>query len=129
MLREEAKRLLPIIQAYAEGKDIEYYDEGMEQWLNNINPTFTEYVQYRVKPEPKYRSFKNAIECMAVMDNHKPFGWVSQKNVEDDDPIYLQICGVQDDAIFFYDSREGEYYEDALNNYVFLDGTPFGIEE
>lgn len=131
MTREEAKKFLPIIQAFAEGKTIETYCYSNMTWMETNNPSFSLCFEYRVKPEPKYRPFKNAIECMAVMDNHKPFGWVSQKNAEDDGggPIYLQICGVQDDAIFFYDSREGEYYEDTLENYVFLDGTPFGIKE
>ena len=131
MTREEAKKFLPIIQAFAEGKKIEMYYHSDMNWVETNNPSFSICYEYRVKSEPKYSPFNNAIECLAVMNNHKPFGWVSQKNAEDDGggPICLQICGVQDDSIFFYDSREGEYYEDALKNYVFLDGSPFGIKE
>ena len=34
MTREEAKELLPIIQAYAEGKIIQIYDDVEEVWID-----------------------------------------------------------------------------------------------
>ena len=60
MTREEAKELLPIIQAYAEGKTIQYRnvvceweDVTIEEDLSFAdNPS-----EYRIKPEPKYRPF------------------------------------------------------------------------
>ena len=64
MRRNEAKELLPIIQAFAEGKTIQvkaidgmwYDDEDMLKF--NSSPQ-----NYRIKPEQKYRPFKNAEEC------------------------------------------------------------------
>ena len=59
MNRERAKELLPIIQAFAEGKDIQfrYYKEGYE-WADmrkddRFTATFpAEDYEYRIKPEP-----------------------------------------------------------------------------
>ena len=38
MTREEAKKLLPIIQAFAEGKEIEYYDCNDDDWIKTDTP-------------------------------------------------------------------------------------------
>ena len=53
MNRERAKELLPIIRAFAEGKDIQsrlYVDKG---WADISEPSFPDYLQYRIKPEPR----------------------------------------------------------------------------
>lgn len=75
MNRQEAKKLLPIIQAYAEGKTIQvkaidgiwYDDEDMVKFDSSPQ-------NYRIKPEPKYHPFKNKKECWNEMQNHQPFG-------------------------------------------------------
>lgn len=55
MTRERAKDLLPVIQAYADGKDIQFrYNDGL--WVDHqseFNPDPSPIVQYRVKPEPR----------------------------------------------------------------------------
>lgn len=53
MTRDEAKALLPIIQAYAEGKVIQIATK--EGWKDLANPPcFTMAVdRYRIKPEPR----------------------------------------------------------------------------
>ena len=54
MNRERAKELLPIIQAFAEGKDIQArYIEGNAIWGAPIDPSFIDSFEYRIKPEPK----------------------------------------------------------------------------
>lgn len=61
MTREEAKELLPVIQAFAEGKEIEYCGYGNGAiWLIAEDPDFNflDY-GYRIKPELKYRPFKD----------------------------------------------------------------------
>ena len=63
MTREEAKELLPIIQAFAEGKTIQYYDSLMDiaDLEDCENPDFENLTyQFRIKPEPTYRTFKDA---------------------------------------------------------------------
>lgn len=62
MNREEAKKLLPVIQAFAEGKCVE--TKTGSGWINIENMSFAGNPDsYRIKPEPKYRQFKDAEEC------------------------------------------------------------------
>ena len=62
MTREEAKKKLPIIQAYAEGKEIEMFINN--RWVSAESPGFImELKNYRIKSEPKYRPFKTKEEC------------------------------------------------------------------
>ena len=62
MTREEAKQLLPIIQAFAEGKAIEsrYIKGDKPLWYDDEDPNFDDDLEYRIKSEPKFRPFKNA---------------------------------------------------------------------
>ena len=67
MNRKEAAELLPIIQAFAEGRDIEYRTKGFnENWkkVTQIPALSFKSFEYRIKPEPKYRPFANAEECL-----------------------------------------------------------------
>jgi hypothetical protein len=52
MTREQAKELLPIIQAFAEGKEIQSSPDGVN-WFNCSTPTFSPHSGYRIKPEPR----------------------------------------------------------------------------
>lgn len=52
MTREEAKKFLPLLQAYADGKEIEILDDGV--WGKISSPGFTSGPErYRIKPEPR----------------------------------------------------------------------------
>ena len=74
MTREEAKELLPIMQAYAEGRTIQFLDGG--KWLDLYESDFYKSPErYRIKPEPKYRPFRIRRECRDEMLKHQPFGW------------------------------------------------------
>ena len=75
MTREEAKEMLPFIQAYAEGKEIEHSLDG-RRWSETRYPSWNPNLIYRIKPEPKYRAFKNQEECWNEMLKHQPFGWL-----------------------------------------------------
>lgn len=68
MTREEAKKLLPIIKAYAEGKKIIVKDKRLSDkeynWSEVNDSSFNiKQFDYRIKPEPIYRPFKDAEEC------------------------------------------------------------------
>ena len=55
MNRERAKELLPIIQAFAEGKEIQVYNKIKGEWFDSSDiPSFSCGIDYRIKPEPKY---------------------------------------------------------------------------
>lgn len=52
MNRERAKELLPIIQAYAEGKTVEYFSSLGTEWHELTDPLFFDAsIEYRIKPE------------------------------------------------------------------------------
>ena len=64
MTREEAKELLPIIQAFADGKMIQDSIDG-SKWFDTdeINLEYEgQKIKHRIKPEPKYRPFKTQEE-------------------------------------------------------------------
>jgi hypothetical protein len=71
MTREEAKKFLPIIQAFAEGKTIETYSYSGMNWRETNNPSFSLCFEYRVKPSTKYRHFNSKEECWNEMLKHK----------------------------------------------------------
>ena len=114
MTREEAKELLPIIQAFAEGKTIEYREYGGE-WKEAHTPTWSSRIFYRIKPEPKYRPFKNVKECWDEMQKHQPVGWLKSKK----SPQFYSS----------YEIGEGSDWDYRFNTYTFADGTPYGIKE
>ena len=111
MTREEAKQLLPIIQAFAEGKCIE--TKTGSGWVNMENMSFTGKPKaYRIKSEPKYRPFANAEECWKEMQKHQPFGWVKYADK------YISISAID----------SNNEYEIDFDDYTFADGTPFGVK-
>ena len=56
MNRERARELLPIIQAFAEGKDVQFRNPvGMvgSDWIDDDEMSHFEIYEYRIKPEPR----------------------------------------------------------------------------
>lgn len=53
MTPERAKELLPIIQAYSEGKEIQVFDTINKRWLPANSPTWLDRLIYRIKPTKK----------------------------------------------------------------------------
>lgn len=133
MNRQQAKELLPIIQAFAEGKTIERKGilDNESKWCEVLLPTFNVAVSnYRIKPESKYRPFIDNKECWNEMLKHQPFGWVRTMNAEND---YYIIDGVLHsenlDCSVVTMAGESYDYKEMLDIYLFADGTPFGIKE
>lgn len=62
MTRENCKALLPILQAFAEGKTIQYDETDAGGWvtLTGVSLNFDDFHprRFRIKPEPKYRPWK-----------------------------------------------------------------------
>lgn len=128
MTREDAKQLLPIIQAFAEGKCVE--TKTGSGWVNMENMSFSGKPKaYRIKPEPKYRPFANAEECWKEMQKHQPFGWV--KTIHDEDPEVFIHCEVitKIDGVLTSIDEVPFSYDNMYRTYTFADGTPFGILE
>ena len=122
MTREEAKRMLPIMQAYADGKTIEmlcYNDE----WKKVDEPSFkVDPKYYRIKPELKYRPFKTKEECWSEMLKHQPFGWVKST-------LFKDLALVKRVTTLYVEiNRDIIDYKDALEKFTFADDTNFGVK-
>ena len=127
MTREEAKQLLPIIQAFAEGKAIESRCiKGYKSlWYDDEDPSFDNDLEYRLKPEPKYRPFANAEECWQEMLNHHPFGWLKGDkcfyNIVSVSNIDVSMANVSGDIVTLD-------FSDVMEDNTFSDGVPFGVK-
>ena len=127
MTREEAKQLLPIIQAYAEGKAIESRcikgDKSL--WYDEEDPSFDNDLEYRIKPEQKYRPFANAEECWTEMLNHQPFGWLKGDkcfyNIVSVSNIDVSMANVSGDIVTLD-------FSEVMEDNTFADGVPFGVK-
>ena len=131
MDRNQAKEFSPILQAFAEGKEIECRTKPgtistsiPNEWTEMKEIGFWNGVEYRISPEPKYRPFTNAEECWQEMQKHQPFGWLKDKN----DGHLTLITVVDNDKMMALNGRVGWDFLGMMNNYVFADGTTFGVK-
>ena len=126
MTREETKRLLPIIQAYADGKNIQYLNKDFI-WDDFEDQTFFGGVSYRIKPEPKYRPFKTTEECWNEMLKHQPFGWIRNKITNS---LYnITAIYKHNDIVTITTEYSVLTSSELLENFVFIDGISLGIKE
>lgn len=87
-----------------------------------LRPTLS---KYHIKPEPKYRPFANAQECLEEMKKHQPFSWVKDKY-----SFYpIEMIGTNFSKGWIKCYGICMTPEQVFNKVTFLDGTPFGIIE
>ena len=133
MDRNQAKEFYPILQAYAEGKVIESrtkpsFIEGTDvpnDWTEMKEIEFWNNTEYRIKPEQKFRPFKNAEECWTEMQNHQPFGWIKGKG---DEHHSLITSIIADEEEVYINGISGFVLDEIMEYYTFADGTPFGVK-
>ena len=122
MNRKEIKKILPVIQAFAEGKEIQA--KGINNWRTSEDLNFDlSPEEYRIKPEPNYRAFINKEECWDEMHKHPDFGWVVAK-----DSKIMYHVGVVGIGYVVIDSMS-PIFSEAFADYEFTDGEPFGIKD
>lgn len=146
MTREETKELIAenriaVMQAYVDGKQIQFFNEYTGEWENIHTPNWLRDTSYRVKPEPKCRPFKNADECWQEMLKHQPFGWVKRKgnkpsyellacisenNENNEAPVCFASYGSVDRGVVI---RSSSRFDKMFNVFTFADGAPFGAKE
>ena len=129
MDRNQAKELLPIIQAYAEGKSIEFSSitDVSKAWreVTDFPLGMIGSFKFRIKPEPKFRPFANVEECWAEMQKHQPSGWVKDKK----DGYYILITAVDNGDYMSLSGNSGWSFYSLMKDYTFADDTPFGIKK
>ena len=132
MDRNQAKEFYPILQAFAEGKVIEFKTKPgtistsiPNEWTEMEEIRFWSNVEYRIKPEPKYRPFKDAEECWQEMLKHQPFGWIKGK--EDEYHTFITVVDNNDEMSL--SGNGGWSFLGIMKYYTFADGTPFGMKE
>lgn len=128
MTRENVKKNIDIISAFAEGKVIQFLNER-DNWVDltereglPMGALEEEPNNFRVKPEPTYRPFANAEECWNEMQKHQPFGWVKST-------LFKDLALVQRVTTLYVEiNRDIIDYKDTLEKFTFADGTPFGVK-
>lgn len=135
MDRNQAKEFYSILQAFAEGRVIECRTKPSSvkgtsvpnDWTEINEIEYRDNVEYRVKPEPKYRPFKDAKECRAEMLKHQPFGWLISQNGE----VNSLIISIDNEGLVIGDRNNGVMgfvTATDLFKIKFADGTPFGVK-
>ena len=131
MDRNQAKEFYPFLQAFAEGKIIETRRKQSavkgtsvpNNWTEMTEIEFWNNTEYRVKPEPKYRPFKDAEECWGEMQKHQPFGWLKSK----ENGYYSFITMLNNR--FRLNGYDGWWFDETIKKFTFADGTTFGVKE
>lgn len=117
MDREQAKSMREAFNAFCDGKRVETMYSGI--WIEQETPTFNPEYQWRVKPQPKYRpwtfeevpignvvrTLSGNIVCMIERKSTVATGSES---------VYVEGRWITLGHLFL--------------DYVFLDGTPCGVE-
>lgn len=133
MDRNQAKEFFPIMQAFAEGRVIECRTKPSvvecsdipNDWTETKEIEFWNNIEYRIKPEVKFRPFANAEECWNEMLKHQPFGWVSGDNlfynIVSVSNIDVSMANVSGDIVILN-------FSDVMEDYTFADGATFGVK-
>lgn len=129
MKREQVRAMMPILQAFVDGKEIEGRPKGFsndfEGWMIIDAISNLDSIEYRIKPEPTYRPFANAEECWNEMQKHQPFGWVSGNNcfynIVSVSNIDVSMANVSGDIVILN-------FSDVIEDNTFADGATFGVK-
>lgn len=117
MTRDRVKEILPIMQAFAEGKVIQCRNkEAIDfRWRDIDTPSWIDNLVYRIKPEPHYIPF--------TYEDHKLFKdkWIKHKKYNN---TLNRVVRIGNSVIYTPDYPVS--YETLLSDYVFEDGTPCG---
>lgn len=131
MDRNEAKEFYPILQAFAEGRTIECRTKPsvvkdpdiLNDWVEMKEIEHWGNIEYRIKPESKYRPFLNGEECWTEMEKHQPFGWVKYNGYR------VNISAVMGAAVILTNDKGHNFlFQHALEEFTFIDKQPFGIK-
>lgn len=132
MTIEETKERIAVMQAYVDGKQIQgKCSDG--KWADVQEPSWSINGNFRIKPEPEYRPFKDANECWQEMLKHQPFGWTKKTCGHCN---FLHIMELYSTGIVINMVDNFGCFKNLLETYglafaeiTFADGAPFGVKE
>ncbi len=129
MTREDARKAAEIMLAYADGKQVEIKCFDNKTWNTDSTPTFDWLSNdYRIKPQPTCRPFRDAEECWNEMQKHQPFGWL--KDIYSGfEPRWRYLVEKLIDDDFFITDGDRYSWSEGFIRYTFADGEPFGVKE
>ena len=112
------------MQAYVDGKTIEFFDITTGEWQETSQPVWDSAANYRIKPEHKYRPYNSTEEAFQEAKKHG--FWVC-----DEEGNYRQICYIYDKGIEIANEYTYTYsFDDLFKSFVWHDTkTPCGILE
>ena len=128
--KKDINKLMPILKAFAEGRTIQFAVNG-DSWIDIdgneeglfLDTLMTTPRRYRIKPEQKYRPFKDSEECWNEMLLHQPFGWVNYNCYR------INIAAVMRTAVISTSNNGRNFlFQQAFEEYTFIDKQPFGIK-
>ena len=131
--KKDINKVMPILQALAEGKTIQFAatdKECVNLDGNKDGLSFETLINnpqsYRIKPKSEFRPFKDAEECWQEMEKHKYFGWIKCKDTSVPSKFMI-INSVRNEEVSITSGIDFTYSE-LIEYYTFVDGTPFGIK-
>ena len=130
-MKRTTKEMAEIMLAYDRGEQIENYYKG--EWVLAKYPKWNwEYVDYRVKPKPKYVPFDTSEEFLTALRNHGN-GLI---RIYNDEVLKAHNISIRPDGLV-YDHTEKEdgsdcsyvgYLQELFVEYKMADKTPCGKE-
>ncbi len=114
-LQEDAKRILPYVQAMAEGKTVEMRPDRSCFWKEQAIANFSYLLHYRIKPEKKWRPYTREEWERVDKVRHK-----TQQSVHVVLTVYEDLVCVN--------GYSCTTFGDAMEKFTNLDGTPCGVE-
>ena len=127
------QEMIDVMRAYQEGKQIQIYDKKHKQWVDDEPKWNWGLHDYRIKPKPEFRPFKNAEEFLEAQRKHGE-GLINIFNDEvlKANDIYISINGNAykrgKDTLHGYNLYSIGELKDLFKDYKLIDGTPCGKE-
>ena len=129
------KEMIEVMQAYERGEQIEFISKSLRSsadWTTMTQEPEWNWsdFDYRVKPKPTYRPYKNAAEFLAAQKEHGINIRLKKHNYYGL-PLYITniLIGIQlpkgDGSTVDIDLS----YEELFQDYTWQDETPCGVKE
>jgi hypothetical protein len=113
MTRQEAKQLLPVIQAFADGKAVDYFNGETWSALHD-RPSFTDPIEcYRIKPEPKLRPWRPEEVPLGAWFRMCEGGWRLGMVAVAHSAVVIGVTATRQEAVSFEVLRD--QYEHSID--------------